>query len=68
MSRLNGAICVVTGGARGIGRAICAAFHEADGKVLLTDIDDEEGRAAAAAIGCDYLHLDVREEADWEAL
>jgi NAD(P)-dependent dehydrogenase (short-subunit alcohol dehydrogenase family) len=68
MTRLNGAICVVTGGARGIGRAICAAFHEAGGKVVLTDIDDEEGRAAAGEIGCDYLHLDVREEADWEAL
>jgi NAD(P)-dependent dehydrogenase (short-subunit alcohol dehydrogenase family) len=68
MTRLNGAICVVTGGARGIGRAICAAFHEAGGKVVLTDIDDKEGRAAAGEIGCDYLHLDVREEADWEAL
>jgi len=29
MSRLDGAQCVVTGGARGIGRAICAAFKAA---------------------------------------
>lgn len=68
MSKLNGAVCVVTGGARGIGQAICAAFHAEGGKVLLTDIDDEAGEAAAAAIGCDYMHLDVRSEADWDAL
>lgn len=68
MFRLEGATCIVTGGARGIGKAICAAFHEAGGKVLLTDIDDEAGSTAAAEIGCDYLHLDVRSEADWEAL
>ena len=68
MSRLNGAVCVITGGARGIGEAICAAFHAEGGTVLLTDIDDEAGEVAAAAIGCDYMHLDVRSEADWEAL
>ncbi|MAY20847.1 MAG: short-chain dehydrogenase [Erythrobacteraceae bacterium] len=68
MSKLNGAICVVTGGARGIGRAICAAFRAEGGTVTLTDIDDEAGEAAAAEIGCDYLHLDVRSEADWDAL
>jgi NAD(P)-dependent dehydrogenase (short-subunit alcohol dehydrogenase family) len=68
LSKLNEAICVVTGGARGIGRAICAAFHAEGGKVVLTDIDDEAGQESAKTIGCDYLHLDVRSEADWEAL
>lgn len=68
MSKLNEAICVVTGGARGIGRAICAAFHAEGGKVVLTDIDDKAGQESAETIGCDYLHLDVRSEADWEAL
>jgi len=68
MSRLNGAICVVTGGARGIGRAICAAFQAEGGNVLLTDIDEQGGKEAAAAIGCDFLRLDVRSEADWDAL
>ncbi|MFO6445636.1 SDR family oxidoreductase [Erythrobacter sp. NE805] len=68
MPRLQGAFCVVTGAARGIGRAICAAFIAEGARVLLTDIDDEAGRASAAALGADYLHLDVRSEAGWEAL
>ncbi|MHA7819049.1 MAG: SDR family oxidoreductase [Erythrobacter sp.] len=68
MSRLEGAICVVTGGARGIGRAICKRFQEEAARVVLTDIDREEGASAAGAIGCEFLPLDVRSEADWEVL
>lgn len=68
MSRLNDAVCVVTGGARGIGRAVCEAFAREGASVLLTDINAEEGRKAAKEIGCDFLKLDVRSEADWEAL
>jgi NAD(P)-dependent dehydrogenase (short-subunit alcohol dehydrogenase family) len=68
MPRLQGAFCVVTGAARGIGRAICAAFILEGARVLLTDIDEETGRASAAALGADWLRLDVRSEADWEAL
>jgi len=36
--------------------------------VIMTDIDDEGGRAAAEELGAEYLHLDVREEADWRAV
>lgn len=68
MSRLNGTLCVVTGAARGIGRAICAAFLAEGGRVILTDSDAEAGAAAAAQLGCDFQRLDVREEADWAAL
>ncbi|MCX9146683.1 SDR family oxidoreductase [Erythrobacter sp. WG] len=68
MPELQGAFCVVTGAARGIGRAIAAAFIAEGARVLLTDIADAEGRASAAALGGEYLHLDVRSEADWDAL
>lgn len=68
MPRLQGKIAVVTGGARGIGRAICTAFVEEGADVVLTDIDRETGTAAAAAIGCRFMALDVREEADWALL
>jgi 3(or 17)beta-hydroxysteroid dehydrogenase len=68
MPRLKDKICVVTGAARGIGRAIAARFHDEGARVIVTDIDDEEGTATAAAIGCRFEPLDVREEADWQRL
>lgn len=68
MPRLSGKICVVTGAARGIGRAICEAFIAEGAAVILTDIDSADGERAAKALGCRFLPLDVREEADWTAL
>ena len=68
MSGLEGAFCVVTGAARGIGRAISAAFIAEGARVLLTDIDTRGGAASAAELGGEFLKLDVRCEADWEAL
>ncbi len=68
MPRLDGKICVVTGAARGIGRAIAHAFAREGGEVVMTDINRTGGEAAAAEIGCRFLPLDVREEADWVAL
>ena len=68
MQRLTGKVCVVTGAARGIGRAIAARFHDEGGSVVATDIDEAAGIAAAAEIGCRFVALDVREEADWRRL
>lgn len=68
MQRLNKKVCVVTGAARGIGRAIAARFHDEGAIVIVTGIDDAAGTAAAAEIGCRFLPLDVREEADWRRL
>ena len=65
MQRLKNKICVVTGAARGIGRAIAARFHDEGGIVFVTDIDETAGSATAADIGCRFEKLDVREENDW---
>lgn len=67
MQKLNHLLCVVTGGARGIGKAVCAAFLAEGARVVLTDIDTEEGRKAAAELGCDFRKLDVSSEPDWDA-
>ena len=68
MPRLNMKICVITGAARGIGRAIAERFHDEGAVVILTDIDETAGAETAAAIGCRFEKLDVREEADWQRL
>ena len=68
MAKLDNFLCVVTGGARGIGKAVCAAFAAEGARVVLTDIDEAEGRKSADELGCDWHRLDVASEADWEAL
>lgn len=65
MQQLNNKTCVVTGAARGIGRAIATRFHQEGAVVVVTDIDEGAGAATAAEIGCRFEKLDVREEADW---
>lgn len=68
MPRLKNKTCVVTGAARGIGRAIATRFHEEGGIVVVTDIDQAAGAVTAADIGCRFEALDVREESDWSRL
>ena len=68
MQRLKNKTCVVTGAARGIGRAIATRFHEEGAVVIVTDIDETLGAATAAEIGCRFETVDVREEADWSRL
>ncbi len=68
MPRLSGKTCVVTGAARGIGRAIAEAFVAEGGVVVATDVEEVAGAAMAAAVGCDFLRLDVSSEEDWDAL
>jgi 3(or 17)beta-hydroxysteroid dehydrogenase len=65
MSRLDNKTCVITGAARGIGRAIAERFAKEGGHVIVTDIDAVAGAATAEAIGGRFEKLDVREEADW---
>lgn len=65
MKRLKKKTCVITGAARGIGRAIAARFHDEGGVVIITDVDETAGVGTAAEFGCQFEKLDVRDEADW---
>lgn len=67
MPRLMEKTCVVTGAARGIGRAIAEAFRDEGATVIVTD-KDQAGRAVAADMGCRFERLDVSREEDWEHL
>jgi glucose 1-dehydrogenase len=63
--KLKGKTAIITGAARGIGRA-CAERLLAEGaRVVLTDIEDERGSETARQLGADasYLHCDVGDSA-----
>jgi len=57
MKLLDGKRCLVTGGSRGLGLAICKAFARAGAKVAFTysrrDSDAEEAKAELASLGCE---------------
>ncbi|MBT4610248.1 MAG: SDR family NAD(P)-dependent oxidoreductase, partial [Gemmatimonadetes bacterium] len=49
MSRFEGRSVIVTGGAKGIGAAICTAFAEEGARVMCADVDVVAGEALASA-------------------
>ncbi len=66
VQRLEGRVAVITGGAGGIGFATARRFASEGATVVLTDMNDEAGEAAAAEVGGRYLHADVTSPEDNE--
>lgn len=72
MARLDGKVVLVTGAARGIGAAIASAMAAEGARVVLSDILDETGKAAAGEIRAQggqalYVSHDVTSEDGWKA-
>jgi 3-oxoacyl-[acyl-carrier protein] reductase len=69
MKRLEDRVAIVTGGARGLGRAFCSALADEGAKVVIADILEKEARQAADEIKAKNgsamaLKVDVTSEAD----
>jgi NAD(P)-dependent dehydrogenase (short-subunit alcohol dehydrogenase family) len=66
--KLKDRIAIVTGASKGIGLA-CAERFAADGAtVIMSDVDDGAGEAAAKTIGATYMHCDVSKASEVNAL
>jgi len=63
--QVAGQVVVVTGGANGIGRALCEAFHHAGAaRVVVADKEVAGARAVAGGIGGAAFKCDVAQEKD----
>jgi NAD(P)-dependent dehydrogenase (short-subunit alcohol dehydrogenase family) len=70
MRRLEGKRALVTGGASGLGLAICQRYVSEGASVIIADIDEDAGRALANDLGeaaC-FEPLDVTQETAWDAI
>ena len=67
MGRLEGKTALVTGAASGIGLQTSIRLAEEGARVIMTDINLEEGRQQAEKPGANatFLKLDITEEEEW---
>jgi 3(or 17)beta-hydroxysteroid dehydrogenase len=68
MGRVEGKVCLVTGGASGLGRADAIRLTQEGAKVVVTDVDVAGGEETAQLAGGDTIFLahDVADEGAWQ--
>ena len=73
MGRVEGKVALITGAAQGLGLADAQVLAREGATVVMTDIQDEAGEAAAAGIreaggNATFRHHDVSSEREWKTV
>ncbi|MEM6581295.1 MAG: glucose 1-dehydrogenase [Pseudomonadota bacterium] len=70
MSRVQGKVAIVTGGASGMGKADAQLLAREGAQVVIADMDEAGGRAVVESIGsaARFVRLDVSDEENWQAV
>src|SRR5580692_941282 len=68
--KLNDKIAVITGAARGIGKAIAERYVKEGAKVVIADLNEQAANAVASELGANAiaLKLDVTDQASIDAM
>jgi 3alpha(or 20beta)-hydroxysteroid dehydrogenase len=68
MARLDHKVALITGAASGIGAAAARLFVAEGARVVLGDVQEDQGRAIASDLGpaATFVPLDVTDKSDWE--
>ena len=65
MGALDGKVAIVTGGASGIGLATATRLAAEGANLVLADLNEDGGKAAAAELGGRFVCADVGNPLDW---
>jgi 3-oxoacyl-[acyl-carrier protein] reductase len=68
MRRLQGKTAIVTGGGSGFGAGIAKRFADEGAKVIVADINTDNGSRVAREIGGNFVQTDVTKSGDWAKL
>lgn len=70
MAQLDGKVAIITGGARGMGKAHVKRFVAEGAKVVFGDLLEAEGAALAAELGdaVRFVRMDVTSTEDWKSV
>jgi NAD(P)-dependent dehydrogenase (short-subunit alcohol dehydrogenase family) len=65
---LKNKVTIITGGAQGIGAACAQRFSAEGAHIVLADVDNARGSALAQSLGAVYVHCDVGDKLDVDAM